>query len=576
MPAIDKLRKKLYDANLDGYLIPMRDEYGCEYVPPHLNRLRHITGFTGSAGAAVVLRESAAFFTDGRYTLQAAKEVSKEFTLLDSTEVQEATWIAESLKRNARLGFDPRLISISSHRALKRTLDEKGIKLVELDKNLIDDIWSERPKPRTPEAFTFPKKFHGRRASRKIESICGKMKGDYLLLTSPESICWLLNIRGNDLPNTPVILCQALLASNGEIYLYGDIPSIQKIENSMEADIHLRKASDIFADLKSCTGKCIELDPSSAAIKFRTQLEKSNCTIIESADPCLLARAIKNKTELENWRNSHIRDGAALTSFLHWLSEMKEKHDEYTLGEKLEQFRAAGENFKGLSFDSIIGFKSNGAIIHYRADKATAARISGSGILLIDSGAQYLDGTTDVTRTIAIGTPTKEQKRSFTLVLKGHIALASQKFLKGTSGANLDILARAALWREGLDYKHGTGHGVGYFLNVHEGPCGISRINNTPLQAGMVVSNEPGYYEKGAYGIRIESLVAVRESAEKGFLEFETLTKAPIDRNLIEKSLLTAQEVDWLNKYHDDVYNSLIPLLSKSQKEWLKAATKKL
>lgn len=480
------LRKKLSENKLDAYLVPLRDEWGCEYVPEHNNRLKFLTGFTGSNGFAIVTKDKAAFFTDGRYTLQAKIEVNgDDFEIYEQADKSEAEWMLENLKAKAKVGFDASLFTIATVKKLEAKLTEKNIKLVEVEKNFVDEIWKDRPQATETKAFILKKKFAGVSSGEKIKEIVKKMKGDALLIYSSESVCWLLNLRANDLPRTPVLFSHAILNKKGEIYLYTNLKAVQKIEDDIEGDVYLRSSKDIFTDLKMYSGKKIELDCSITPQKFKNVLMKNKAEIIEAADPCLDGRSIKNEKEIENWRLAHIRDGAALYRFFCWLSKAHmngESVTEITAADKLEELRSKGDNFFGLSFDSIIGWKGNGAIVHYRASEKSAANIKGNGILLVDSGAQYFDGTTDVTRTIALGEPTKTQKKNFTLVLKGHIALAKQKFIKGTSGANLDILARQFLWNEGLDYKHGTGHGVGYFLNVHEGPQSISRINNVALK----------------------------------------------------------------------------------------------
>ncbi len=579
MSALDKLREQIKKSGVDAYLVPMRDEFGCEYVPPQNRRLEYITGFTGSNAFAIVAMNKAAFFTDGRYTLQAKFEVNAdEFEIHDMSDKSEIEWISENFKRNTKIGFDARLFSISSIKKLKEKCEEKNIKLIEIEKNLVDDIWKDRPKTIDTKAFIHEKKFSGKSSKEKIKEIAAKIKGDHLLITSSESICWLLNIRANDLAKTPVLLSYATLNKKGEVYLYGNLKALQKIEDKIDGDVYIRGLNEIFTDLKLYSGKKVELDPGITAIKFKNILEKNKCEIIESADICLEGRAIKNDVEMECVRNAHTRDGAALSRFLYWIynAHGKSKLSEISIADKLQGFRKENENFFSLSFDTIAGWKANGAIVHYRATEKSGAEIKGDGILLVDSGAQYFDGTTDVTRTIALGKPTSEQMKNFTLVLKGHIAVASQKFLKGTSGANMDVLARKFLWNEGLDYKHGTGHGVGFFLNVHEGPHNINKLSTVPFKPGMIVSNEPGYYKEGEYGIRIESLVLVREGKNNGFYEFETLTAAPIDRNLIDKALLTNEEIDWLNDYHENVYKRVAPLLSPEEKKWLKEVTNKL
>ncbi len=579
MNKIEKLKTKLKEHKLDGYLIPIRDEWGCEYVPARNQRLQFITGFTGSNGFAVICKENSAFFTDGRYTLQAKLQVNKnDFSIFDLSDTTPAEWISENFKSKTKIGYDAALLSISDARNLKEKLEKKNIKLVEIENNLIDDIWEKRPSSTETKPFILDKNLSGKKASEKIKWATKQISGDVLLLTSSESICWLLNLRANDLPYTPVLFSYAIINKKEEVFLYSNLKSLTKIEDKIDGDVFIRNANEIYKDLKKYSGKTIELDSSLTSVKFKNILTNLNCTILEKEDTCLKGRSIKNDSEIEATKTAHIRDGAALCKFLSWLNRSvnNNKLTEISIAEKLEVFRKENKNFYSLSFDTIAGWNKNGAVIHYRADERSNSEIKGTGILLLDSGAQYLDGTTDVTRTISFGAPTKEQKRNFTLVLKGHIALAKQKFLKGTSGANLDILARKFLWSEGLDYKHGTGHGVGFFLNVHEGPHAINKVNRTPLEPGMIISNEPGYYKEKEYGIRIENLVLVKKSKEKGFYEFETLTKAPIDKNLIDKTLLEQNEIDWLNNYHNDVYNKVAPLLSETEKAWLKKATSKI
>lgn len=575
MQQILSLKKLLQQNDIFGYLVPIRDEFGCEYVPESAKRIQFITGFTGSNGFAIITKDKNAFFTDGRYTLQAKLEVNKsDFEIYDFANLNELEWLYKNAPAKCKVGYDASLFSIAKIEKYKAKLQEKNIKLIEVEKNLIDEIWKNKPKPIETKAITLDKKYSGKSSKTKIKEICEKINGDFYLQTSSESICWLLNIRGNVLPFTPVLHSYALISKKGEVYLYGNLNSLNKIENDIEADVYLRDLKDIYKDIKSLAGKKVATDFSLTAVKFKNILEKNKAQLIHQPDICLEGRAIKNWVEIENIKHAHIKDGAALTKFFYWLNNTKEKLSEILVADKLEEFRKQNENFFSLSFDTIAGWNSNGAIVHYRADKKSNKKINGNGILLLDSGAQYLEGTTDVTRTISIGKPTLEQKKNFTLVLKGHIALANQKFLKGTAGSALDILARQFLWAEGLDYKHGTGHGVGCFLNVHEGPQGISRINHTPLQEGMIISNEPGFYKEGEYGIRIENLVLVKKSEQKDFLEFETLTKAPIDISLIDFGLLNKKEIKWLNDYHKQVIKDVSPYLNKQELAWLTKSIK--
>ncbi len=571
---LNKLREILKKQKFDGLLVPMRDEFGSEYVPPQYQRLKYITGFTGSNGFAVVLKNKAAFFTDSRYTLQSKLEIDKkQFVTFDLSEKNEGDWLAENGK-NLKIGFDPKLFTIAQIKKYQEKFEGKNIKLIETETNLIDEIWEDRPKPDKSEVFILDKKFTGKTAQEKIREITKNLKADNLLLTNSESICWLLNIRARDIPTTPVLLSYAVISRKCDITIYTSKNAIdEKLKSKILPGISVKNLGEIFKDIKKYKGS-IQLCTGSTPYIFKSLIGK----IVEGKDPCIILRAVKNKTEIENIKQAHVKDGVALLKFFYWLKNNINKNlTEYSIAEVLENFRKQNKNFLFPSFDTIAGYAENGAIIHYRASEKSAKKLKAENILLLDSGGQYLDGTTDVTRVIALGKISEEQKRNFTLVLKGHIAIAAARFPKGTSGAQIDVLARMNLWNEGLDYKHGTGHGVGFCLNVHEGPHGISKhYFNMPLEAGMVISNEPGYYKEGAYGIRIENLVFVKESKFKGFLELETLTQVPIDINLIDKKLLSKNELDWLNRYHENVYKKLSSAMNKDEKQWLRLATRKI
>lgn len=570
MEQITKLRKLLVQKKLDGYLVPMRDEFGSEYVPPQYRRLEYITNFTGSNGFAVILKNKAGFFTDGRYTLQAKKEVSsKIFELNDFAEKNEIDWLIKNTKPKSKIGFDPQVFSIAAIKKYQEKLDKKNIKLVEIE-NLVDVIWKEKSEYKTSKILKLENKYSGKSAKEKISEITKNLKADFLVLTNPESICWALNIRSHDIPSTPVLLCYAIISKKGEVIIYS-------LNNSKIDGIKNKKFAEFYKDLSALKNKSVQIDINSTPQSVLNSLKKQKAKIIEEKDPCIILRALKNKTEIKNIKTAHIKDGVALTKFFCWLEENINKNlDEYKIAEILENFRKENQNFLFPSFDTIAGYAENGAIIHYRARKENCKKLKTENILLLDSGGQYLEGTTDVTRTVALGKVSDEQKRNYTLVLKGHIAIASAKFPKGTSGAQIDALARIPLWKEYKDYKHGTGHGVGFCLNVHEGPHGISKHYTTPLEAGMVISNEPGFYKENAYGIRIENLVVVKESKNKNFFEFETLTQFPFDKNLIDTSILEKDEINWLNNYHELVYKNLSSYLSKKENTWIKKVTAKL
>lgn len=574
MSKLSEIKKLMVKHKLDAYLVPMSDEFGSEYLAPQFRRIEFISGFTGSNAFIVITKNNAAFFTDGRYTTQSKMEVSsKDFKLFDLAEKTETDFIKENLKQ-AQIGFDPSIFTVSKIKKYEQTLGSK-FTFKAIQENFIDKVWNKKPKPKNSTAFVLDKKFAGKDSKEKIKEVFKNISDDVIFLTNSESINWLLNIRGNDLENTPVCLSYAQISKKGEVELF---TYNAKFKTKLPANIKVKNLNEIETAIKKLKNKKVLLDKSSPK-KIYDKIKNSGAKINLTDDPILINRAIKNKTESDNIRVAHIKDGAALVKFFYFLEQQlknKKYVDELQVSEKLIELRKQNENYFSTSFDTIAGFNENGAIIHYRATEKTNKQIKPNGILLVDSGAQYYEGTTDVTRVVATGKPTNEQKRNFTLVLKGHIALAKQRFLKGTNGAQLDILARQFLWNSGLDYKHGTGHGVGYFLNVHEGPHGISKYNNTPLQAGMVISNEPGYYKVGEYGIRIEALVLVKNSGNTGFLEFETLTKCFIDKELIDVSLLNDDERIWLNDYHKQVYDELKNNLNKDEQKFLKEKTNRI
>jgi Xaa-Pro aminopeptidase len=572
---LQEIRTLLAKHKIDAYLVPMKDAFGSEYLAPQFRRIEYLTWFTGSNAFVVITKNKAGFFTDGRYTTQSKIEVnSKDFSLHDLSEFNETDFLNKNLK-SGKIGFDPEIFSIGAIQRYKEKLG-KSFKLEPINENLIDKIWNKKPVVKKSTGFIFSKKFSGKDFKEKLTEIFKNIKDEYIFLTNAESICWALNIRGDDLANTPVVLAYALISRKMkiEIFVYN-----AKFKDKLPKEINVKNFSQVETSIKKLKGKKLLIDKNNTPYKIYDLLERSGAILNQSEDPVVIRRAVKNTTEVEAIRFAHEKDGAALVKFFCYLDQQlkqKKNIDELKVAEKLIELRSKNKNFFSTSFDTIAGFNSNGAIIHYRASEKTNKQIKGDGILLVDSGAQYLEGTTDVTRTIAIGKPTSEQKRNFTLVLKGHIGIAKQKILKGTSGAQIDILARQHLWNNFLDYKHGTGHGVGHFLNVHEGPHGISKYNNTPLQSGMIISNEPGYYEVNNYGIRIEALVLVKDSKNKNFLEFETLTQCFIDRNLIDDRILTGDEKKWLNDYHAEVFERLKKHLNKTELKFLKDKTRKI
>jgi len=557
---LSNLRERLDAYSVDGFIQSTGDKFQNEYVPDCWQRVQYISSFSGSAGTIVILKNKAALFTDGRYTLQAAAEVdSTYFEIHNSANITAAEWINNNLE-NSRIGFDDNLLTMNQHEYTAAHLSRNKNQFIAIP-NIIDEIWQNRPEEPQSVVFPHPLQYSGKAHNEKIKTVVDaliKNAADFTVICAPDSVCWLLNIRGNDTPNTPFALTHCIIDSSGKATLY---LNETRIDNELRTHLHgviIKPENLLYDDLKSSThNRAIMLDNASAPLRIHNIIREAGGRIIAAEDPCKLPKAIKNPVELEGMRKAHAIDGAALTAFINWLTSEVEKRSigEIEASDKLLEFRRQNPEFISPSFDTISGFGANGAIVHYRATKKTEKHLQKNGIYLLDSGGQYKYGTTDVTRTIAIGTPTLEQKRNFTLVLKGHIALATAKFPEGTTGSQLDSLARQFLWANGLDYDHGTGHGVGSFLSVHEGPQRISKApSSQPLIAGMILSNEPGYYKNGEYGIRIENLVAVVEVGKtetgKKLLGFETLTLAPIDESLIDFSLLTPDEIKWYQDYH--------------------------
>ncbi len=581
-----RLRSELSSRGLDGFVVPRSDEHQGEYVPPRGQRLAWLTGFTGSAGLAVVLRERAALFVDGRYTLQAAQQVDRDrFEIHHLVEEPPAGWIGAALPAGAVLGYDPWLHTPHEVERFRAGAEKAGASLRPVADNPLDRVWTGQPAAPLAPVVPHPEEFAGESATSKRIRLARGLAEEGVaaaVLTMPESIAWLLNIRGGDVPHTPLPLSFAILRQDASVTLFIDrrklVPGLDRhLSNAVTvaAPEELGPALDALAG----EGGRVQADPASAAAWIFDRLEAAGAKLHRAADPCVLPKACKNPVEIDGTRSAHRRDGAALTRFLAWLAHEAPEGglSEIAASDRLEAFRREEEYFRDLSFPTISGAGSNGAIVHYRAMPETEKQLDRGTLYLLDSGAQYLDGTTDVTRTVAIGEPSAEMRDRFTRVLKGHIALALARFPKGTTGTQLDGFARRGLWQAGLDYDHGTGHGVGSYLGVHEGPQRISKAPSAqPLLAGMIVSNEPGYYKTGAYGIRIENLVLVQPSngsAEREMLGFETLTLAPIDRTLVETSLLDDDEIAWLDRYHAQVREVLTPLVDPATAHWLADAT---
>jgi Xaa-Pro aminopeptidase len=583
---LGQLRKELAGRGLDGFIVPRADEHQGEYVPPRGQRLAWLTGFTGSAGLAIVLRDRAALFVDGRYTLQAGAQVDTGlFEIHHLIEEPPAEWAATALQPGAVLAYDPWLHTPHEVERFRSGAEMAGAVLCAVPENPLDRVWSEQPALPIAPVMPHPERFTGENAQSKRARLARSLQEEgvaAVVLTMPESIAWLLNIRGGDVPHTPLPLSFAILRQDSTVALFIDRRKLVfGIERHLGNEVTIEPPERLgpAIDTLAAEGGRVQVDPATTASWIFDRLQAAGGKIYRAADPCLLPKACKNATEIDGTRAAHRRDGAALTRFLGWLTREAPRGglSEIAASDKLEGFRREGEHFRDLSFPTISGAGSNGAIVHYRATPETEKRLESGTLYLLDSGAQYLDGTTDVTRTIAIGEPSAEMRDRFTRVLKGHIALALAHFPKGTTGTQLDAFARRALWQKGLDYEHGTGHGVGSYLGVHEGPQRISKAPNAqPLLPGMIVSNEPGYYKTGAYGIRIENLVLVQPadgSTERDMLGFETLTLAPIDRNLVDLALLDEDEIAWLDAYHARVRETLTPLVDPETARWLAAVT---
>lgn len=574
------LREAVAGAGLDGYLVPHADRFQGEYTAASDERLAWLTGFTGSAGFCAVLPDVTGVFIDGRYRVQVRAQVADVFTPVHWPEVQLADWLKEQMPEGGKLGFDPWLYTVSQLRLLTKALDGSGIKLV-AGGNLIDRIWEDRPAPPRNPVRVQPMEMAGESHDNKRVRLARALgDGERVFIALPDSICWLLNLRGTDIPRNPVLHGVALLAHDGSVDLFTDAPLDDSVRDHLGAAVHLHGLADLQGVLESAGDGTIQIDPASCPQAVMDILAANgSITVTENADPCALPKACKNAVEIEGAREAHLRDGVAMVRFLAWLDADAPKGGltEIDVVTKLEGFRRETNALQDISFETISGAGPNGAIVHYRVDENTNRAVNTGELLLVDSGGQYLDGTTDITRTIAIGPAGKEERTCYTRVLQGMVALSRVRFPKGVRGCDLDALARYPLWLVGQDYDHGTGHGVGSYLSVHEGPQSLSRRSNIPLEPGMILSNEPGYYREGAFGIRIENLIVTREAAPieggdaRDMLDFETLTYVPFDRRLIDVTLLSQDERAWIDAYHSATLTKIGARLDGAAKDWLTA-----
>ncbi|MCF6304021.1 MAG: aminopeptidase P family protein [Rhodobacteraceae bacterium] len=582
-----KLRDVLKAKGFDGFLVPRADAHQGENVAPCDERLAWLTGFTGSAGSCAVLIHKAGVFIDGRYRIQVKSQIDLAcYTPVHWPETKVADWLVENLPKGGVVAFDPMLHSYDEIETLSKTLDPAGIKL-HRSENLVDQIWADQPKPPQAGITPYPIEFSGLGSNEKRADIARSLVQnnlDAFVLTLPESIAWLLNIRGNDVANTPVALCFAVLKPDASLDLFVDPAKVNPaLIDHLGPEISLHDSPDLKGFLQSMTGN-IGVDRMTAPVWVSDRITHSDSATKTAKrvwfdDPCILPKACKNPTELAGARSAHLRDAVAMVEFLRWVDETVPQAGitEIDVAKKLESLRQKTNALRDISFETISASGPNGAICHYRVDEDSNRIINNPDLLLVDSGGQYLDGTTDITRTIPIGPPSEDMCKMFTLVLKGMISISMLRWPEGRAGRDIDAFARAALWQQGFDYDHGTGHGVGAYLGVHEGPARISSQSDVPILPGMILSNEPGYYRENQWGIRIENLLIVLPpdipaSGDRKMLGFETITWVPIDRRLIEPKLLNAAELNWINTYHQQVLEKLGPMLAGKTLAWLQAA----
>lgn len=587
---LDALRGELKNQQLTGFIIPLTDEHMSEYVGSYAQRLEWVTGFQGSAGNAVVLLDKAAIFIDGRYTIQVKDQVDGDYVERHHFEEYPLKkWITDNMGENARIGYDAELATTGWVKAMGDHIEGEGGSLVAIDDNPVDAVWLDKPSAPMSELRVQDVKWAGKSAGDKREDIAKILKEkqvDAVVVTMLDCVAWAFNIRADDVENTPVPHAFAILRvdESGQLFVAPE-KLTDNVRHHLGNSVEIKSRSAFYDELREMgeRGETVLVDPASNNAKIFTTLTSSGATLVEGADPCILMKAVKNTVEQQGTRDAHIRDGAAISEFLAWFSveAPKETLDELKVVAKLLEFRKAKDLIKDISFRTISAAGSNAALCHYSVSEETNLPIKRGELFLLDSGGQYSDGTTDITRTMIVGEPTPEHIECFTRVLKGHIALSSTKFPKGTTGQALDAIARKPLWEVGLDYDHGTGHGVGAYLAVHEGPQRIAKFGSgEPLQDGMILSNEPGYYKAGEFGIRIENLVLVKTADHdpegRGIMEFENLTWAPIEQHLVDVALLTDDELAWFNSYHATVRDKLAGIINADAKDWLVAATEPL
>ena len=580
------VREQMANLGLDALIVPRADEYLGEYIPAYNERLRWISDFTGSAGMVIILKDRAAIFVDGRYTVQVRQQVNAElFEIYHLVKDPQPEWLSKQLHADAKVGFDSRTVTPAWYDRCVEILNDADIQLLDTEVNLIDQCWHQRPAPVVNKALLLDKAFSGKSSTDKRTEI-GKLitakRADAALIFAADSCNWLLNIRGRDIPSLPIVLGIGVLKQNGDMIFHCNLNKLPAgIEQHAGIGVTFKEERELGETLDNLANKAVIVDTNTANAWCLLRLQQIGAKIIKETDPVLEPKACKNKVEIQGFKQAHIRDAVAEIEFLCWLDKIVaagQRPDEAALANYLFNCRARQKFFVEVSFDTISAAGSNAAMCHYNHTNGTPAKLPTDGIYLVDSGGQYFDGTTDITRTVAIGQVSEQMKRNFTLVMKGHIALDQARFPEGTTGSQLDALARQFLWQHGLDFDHGTGHGVGHFMSVHEGPQRISQKgNNAPLKEGMVVSNEPGYYQDGGYGIRCENLIVVIKdealsSEGKAFFRFEALTLVPFDLRLIDSALLTEAEKLWLNNYHHKVLTTISPLLDDEQRAWLQYA----
>ncbi|MEL6862433.1 MAG: aminopeptidase P family protein [Pseudomonadota bacterium] len=582
---LPKLRAELSKLGLDGFYVPHEDEYQNEYLPDANERLAWVSGFTGSFGSALILKDRAAIFIDGRYTIQAAEQTDHDlFERVDVPDPGPFGWLAQQDLKRQIIGYDPALMTPNDVETFTSAAQKAGASIQAAANNPIDLAWTDRPAQPLAPVHPHALDYSGLGSQEKRHHVAEVVKetgADAVVITAPASIAWLFNIRGGDVSCSPLPLARAILRSDGTATLFmAPEKETDGLREFLGNEVSLVPIDTLESELETLKGSTVSLDPGLASAWFFQTLEQAGAKIVRAQDPVLLPKACKNATELAGTAAAHRRDGAAVTRFLHWLDTEAQsgKFTEIDAALKLLDFRTVDTSMKDMSFETISGAGPNGALPHYRVSSASNRPLERGTLYLVDSGGQYPDGTTDITRTVPIGDPSDDMKRHYTLVLKGHIAMDRVRFPEGTTGTHLDTLARHALWQAGLDYDHGTGHGVGVYLGVHEGPQRIAKAwNATPLMPGMIVSNEPGFYKEGAYGIRIENLQYVTppeeiEGGDRAMLGFECLTFAPLARGLIETSLLSAEDRDWVDDYHQRVMAEIGDLVDGEAAEWLQAA----